>query len=249
MENFSFKLCDFAKPFLHFVGGESDGSGKSVVAKLLAEWIPGCALFDAGRGGNLKKLFKSKCETMEPPRCDDLDWACEALELVRQGRSAVIDLPGRRVSEFACWAASNSVGSAAVENGWGIFLWWVCDGTVESKSALQKSLELTGGQLIHILVRNLHFENYWSGSRSKWEWCGEDWFLEREEAGNLKSIDLPKLTAGHMNWISRTGVTFLNALSDKDAIGNFEFYAKTRSAVFRFVRASFEQLSSCNESG
>jgi hypothetical protein len=243
MENLSFDFCNYTKPGLHFAGGESDNSGKSVAAKLLAEWIPDCALFDAGKDGSLRKLFKPECSAIEPPDSSDLDWPQEALESVRSSRSAVVDLPGSRSGEIARWAASNSIGTAAAESGWGIFLWWVCDGSAESKAALQQSLELAGGELVHILVRNLHFENYWSASSSKWEWCGEDWFLEREESGNLKSIELPKMTAGHMNWLERSNVTFLNALSQKDAAGNFEFYAKTRSAVFRFVRASFEQFS------
>ncbi|WP_293281031.1 hypothetical protein [Microcoleus sp. PH2017_36_ELK_O_B] len=246
MEAFNFNFCKSVVPELHFTGGESNGSGKSLAAKLLAQWIRDRTLFDAGKDGNLLKIFQSECEAIEPPSSDDLDWAFAALESVRLGRSAVVDLPGGRSKEFARWAASNCIGSAAAESEWGVFLWWVCDGTVESKSALQQSLELAGGELVHILVRNLHFKNYWSGSNSKWEWCGEDWFLERVEAGNLKSIDLPKLTAGHMNWVSRSGVSFLDALSVKDAVGNFEFYAKTRSAVYRFVRDSFDRLSSCS---
>ncbi|NJR26036.1 MAG: hypothetical protein HC786_29985 [Richelia sp. CSU_2_1] len=246
MTSFSFNFCDSKTTGLHFAGGEIDNSGKSVVAKLLAEWIPDCALFDAGKDGSLRQLFQSKCSAVKPPDRGDLDWLGGGLELLRRGQSVVVDLPGGRSGEIARWAASNSIGSAAAESGWGVFLWWVCDGSVESKSALQQSLELAGGELVHILARNLHFENYWSSDRSKWEWCGEDWFLERVESGNLKSIDLPKLTAGHMNWVSRSGVTFLDALSVKDAAGNFEFYAKTRSAVYRFARDSFDRLSGCS---
>src|SRR3954453_87629 len=104
---------------IHFVGGEKGGVGKSVVARLLAQYfidrdLPFVALDADGSHGALLRYYGSYTRPVDLTRVESAD---EILALAIDGQHRVlVDLPAQSDRTLAAWIAEAGVLDLARES-------------------------------------------------------------------------------------------------------------------------------------
>ena len=135
---------------IYFVGGEKGGVGKSVVARLLAQWCVDraapFAAIDADASHGL--LLRSYGEFTQAV---DLEAFASADEIVNRAlaaeRTVVVDLPAQSGRALERWIESADVVRFAHEAGVRLTLWHVSDGTFDSVRDLERTLDSMGGRV------------------------------------------------------------------------------------------------------
>jgi hypothetical protein len=193
---------------IYFVGGEKGGVGKSVVAKLLAQWCvdrsaPFAAIdADASHGS----LVRSYGEFTQPV---DLEVFASADEIVNRAlgaeRTVVVDLPAQSARALERWIDSADVVRFAGEAGLRLVLWHVSDGSFDSVRDLERTVDRWGDAFRYVAVKNLG--------------RGKDFTLFDESAARQRIlstggavIELPELDGAAMARIDRSGASLWNAI-------------------------------------
>jgi hypothetical protein len=143
---------------IHFVGGEKGGVGKSVMARLLAQWFLDrarpFAVLDADQShGVLLRFYGHYTQAIDLSRPDSADQIMD--RALGSERHVLVDLPGQSMRSLHAWLAGADVLTFARELGVGFTFWHVCDGSYASVVEIRQSLEMFGDQLSHIIVKNL----------------------------------------------------------------------------------------------
>lgn len=145
---------------VHFVGGEKGGVGKSLTARLLAQYFidSGAAVvgFDSDRSHGTFSRFYG--EYTSPLRVDDyesLDAIIDAAEQ-RPDREIVVDLAAQTSSYLAKWITDSVVFEIFDELGYDIFFWHVMDDGFDSTQLLDEVLDRHHHErLSFVVVQNL----------------------------------------------------------------------------------------------
>jgi hypothetical protein len=195
---------------IHFVGGEKGGVGKSVVARLLAQWcVDRSAPFaavdaDASHG----TLLRSYGEFTQPV---DLEAFTSADEIVNRAlaaeRTVVVDLPAQSGRALQRWIESADVVRFAREAGIRLTLWHVSDGTFDSIRDLERTLDRWGDAFTYVAVKN-------HGRAKDFTLFDESEGRRRIEQMGGRIIELPELDGVAMARIDRTGASFWSAVHD-----------------------------------
>lgn len=194
---------------VHFVGGEKGGVGKSVVARTLAQLfidrgIPFAAL-DADRShGALVRYYADYTQRVD---LDDLQSADRILESALEAeRLVLVDLPSQSNGSLERWMEETGIVSFARECDVRLVFWHVTDGGFDSVSQLDRVLEVAGGSLEHVVVKNQ--------GRSK-NFSQFDASPANRRLLELGShiVTLPELDAAVMYEIDRFGSSFWAAIN------------------------------------
>jgi hypothetical protein len=143
---------------IHFVGGEKGGVGKSVVARLLAQYMIDHELpfigFDTDKShGSLLRFYS---DYAAPTVIDDY----ESLDAIIETASAqpeqriLVDLAAQTHQPLARWLDESGVLDLAEELGITICYWNVMDSGKDCVDLLDKLLSQFGTQLNYVLVQN-----------------------------------------------------------------------------------------------
>jgi hypothetical protein len=200
---------------IHFIGGEKGGVGKSVVARLLAQWFIDRSLPFAGVDGDLSHgaLVRSYSDFSQAVDLSDPNSADQIIDrALGADRRVLIDLPAQSIRTLWAWLEGASVLSFAKEMGIRLSFWHVSDGGFASVGEIEKALELFGDQLEHKVVKN--------HGRSKDFTQFEESSAKRhlDQLGG-KTIELPELDASAMYKVDRLGSSFWAAIHSSDAEG------------------------------
>ncbi len=143
---------------IHFIGGEKGGVGKSVVARLCAQYLidrglPFQALdADASHGA----LLRHYAEYTRPVDLERPDSADEILTLATEtDRRVLVDLPAQSDRPLSRWIADVAVLELARESGVGVVFWHVMDDGKDSVLTLDRLLERYGASARVCAVKNL----------------------------------------------------------------------------------------------
>ncbi len=195
---------------IYFVGGEKGGVGKSVVARLLAQWCvdrsaPFAAIdADASHGS----LLRSYGEFTQPV---DLESFASADEIVNRAlaadRTVVVDLPAQSGRALERWIESADVVRFAREAGVRLTLWHVSDGTFDSVRDLERTLDRWADSFQYVAVRN-------HGRARDFSLFDESDGRRRVEQMGGSVIDVPELDGAAMSRIDRNGASFWSAIHD-----------------------------------
>jgi hypothetical protein len=195
---------------IYFVGGEKGGVGKSVVARLLAQWCVDCSApfaaidADASHGS----LLRSYGEFTQPV---DLEAFASADEIVNRAlgaeRTVVVDLPAQSGRALERWIESADVLRFAREAGIRLTLWHVSDGTFDSVRDLERTLDRWADAFEYVAVKNQ------ARARDFSLFDESDGRRRLEQMGG-RVIDLPELDGAAMSRIDRSGASFWNAIHD-----------------------------------
>ncbi|UOA08368.1 mobilization protein [Methylobacter sp. S3L5C] len=197
---------------IHFIGGEKGGVGKSVVARLLAQYmidkdIPFIG-FDTDRShGSLLRFYT---DYASPTVIDDY----QSLDAIIETASAepeqhiLVDLAAQTHHPLGKWIEESGVLELSEDLGISIYYWNVMDSGKDCVDLLNKLLTQYGTRLNYILVQNqLRDEHF-----NILEFSG---VKERALAFDAKVITLKRLHAPVMTKIDSNSYSFW-AAKNKD---------------------------------
>ncbi len=143
---------------LHLIGGEKGGVGKSVVARLLAQYfidqsIP-FAGFDTDRShGALMRFYADYASLIEVDSYTALDAIVEAA-VETPGRRVLVDLAAQTHDALVDWMDESGVLEVAADSGVAVHYWHVMDAGRDSVDLLRRLLDRFEGRLRYVLVLN-----------------------------------------------------------------------------------------------
>ena len=142
---------------IHFIGGEKGGVGKSVVARLLAQyWIdrglPFAGVDSDASHGALVRHYGDFSQFVDLRTNDGADQILD--RALGADRRVLVDLPAQSAQALDAWLTGANVLSLARELGAPITFWHVSDGGFASVTQLDKALDRYTNQVSHIVVRN-----------------------------------------------------------------------------------------------
>ncbi|WP_420226568.1 mobilization protein [Pigmentiphaga litoralis] len=143
---------------LHFIGGEKGGVGKSLVARVLAQYFidrerPFVG-FDADPShGALMRFYADYTSPVRTDQYDSLDRIVETA--VAQPESDVlVDLAAQTQDALLHWIEESNLLELASEMDLPLTYWHVMDTGRDSVDLLRKLLDTVGGRLDLVLVKN-----------------------------------------------------------------------------------------------
>ena len=143
---------------IHFIGGEKGGVGKSLVSRLVAQYLIDKELpflgFDTDRShGALLRFYAGFASPVLIDRYEALDSIIEAA-VEQPDRRILVDLAAQTHDPLVQWMDESGVLDMAGESGFTITYWHVMDSGRDSVDLLKKLLDRFGARLNYVLVRN-----------------------------------------------------------------------------------------------
>ena len=143
---------------IHFIGGEKGGVGKSLMARVLAQYLidheqPFIG-FDTDRShGALMRFYEGFASPILVDSYEALDAIMEAA-VEQPERRVLVDLAAQTHDPLVRWMDDSGVLNLADETGVAIHYWHVMDSGKDSVDLLRKLLDRFGKDLKYVLVRN-----------------------------------------------------------------------------------------------
>ncbi len=143
---------------IHLVGGEKGGVGKSMVARLLAQYFIDNELpwigFDTDRShGSLMRFYTDYASPALADRFEALDQIIESA-VEHPGRRVLVDLAAQTQEPLVKWMDESGVLDMADLSGLVLQYWHVMDAGRDSVDLLKRLLDRFGQRLHHVLVLN-----------------------------------------------------------------------------------------------
>ncbi|MGK2951732.1 MAG: hypothetical protein ACSLEZ_04990 [Thiobacillus sp.] len=143
---------------IHFIGGEKGGVGKSLVARILAQYLidherPFLG-FDTDRShGALMRFYAGYASPIVVDRYESLDAIVEAAA-ADPARSILVDLAAQTQDALTRWMDDSGLLELSSELGLALTYWHVMDSGRDSVDLLKKLLDRFGSRLNYVLVQN-----------------------------------------------------------------------------------------------
>ena len=143
---------------IHFIGGEKGGVGKSVVARILAQYLIDHNLpfigFDTDRShGALLRFYADYASPTIIENYESLDTIIETAAAQPEQR-IIVDLAAQTHYPLADWIETSGVLELAEELGITLYYWNVMDSGKDSVDLLAKLLDQYGSKFNYVLVQN-----------------------------------------------------------------------------------------------
>jgi hypothetical protein len=222
---------------IHLIGGEKGGVGKSMVARIVAQYMIDKELpflgFDTDRShGALLRFYGDYASPVLVDNYEALDTIVESA-VDQPGRRILVDLAAQTHDPLVKWMDDAGVVNLADELGLSLNYWHVMDSGKDSVDLLKKLLDRFGTGLRYVLVRNQVRGNDFSVL----EQSGEQ---ARAEALGAKVVTIKRLHEGVINKIDSGSSSFWKAkTSDKDTTG---LGLMDRQRVKMWLRDSFREI-------
>jgi hypothetical protein len=190
---------------VHLIGGEKGGVGKSVVARLLAQYFIDRELpflgFDSDRShGALLRFYAGYASPVVVDRYESLDAVIEAA-VAEPSRRVLVDLAAQTHEPLVRWIDESGLLELAAESGVALRYWHVMDSGRDSVDLLVKLLDRYGARLSYVLVLNeLRGDDFTILERSG--------VLERALALGAKVVPLKRLHDAAMRKIDASSASF-----------------------------------------
>jgi len=199
---------------IHLIGGEKGGVGKSVVARLLAQYLidherPFLG-FDADRShAALLRFYAGYASPVVVDRYESLDAIVEAA-VADPSRPVLVDLAAQSTEPLSRWIDDSGLLGLVQEEGISLRYWHVMDSGRDSVDLLKKLLDRYGNRIEYVLVLNqLRGEDF-----SILEESGEK---ERAVAHGARVITVRRLHDAAMRKIDASSSSFWAASRPAEA--------------------------------
>lgn len=223
---------------IHFVGGEKGGVGKSVVARLLAQFfidrqVPFVALDADGSHGSLLRHYADYARPVDLTQFESAD---EILALATEtDRRVLVDLPAQSDRPLWTWISEAGVLELAREAGVEVVFWHVMDDGKDAVFTLDRLLSRYGSAARYHVVKNLG--------------RGKDFtLLDRSPTHALavklgaSILELPELHGPAMHKIDRHDASFWAAVNSA-ALGDGAFTRMDRQRIKVWLNAAADQFA------
>lgn len=143
---------------IHLIGGEKGGVGKSMVARLLAQYFIDHAMpftgYDTDRShGALLRFYAGYASPVLADRYEALDAIIETAA-GQPGQRMLVDLAAQTHAPLVKWMDESGVLDLAELNGMAMHYWHVMDSGRDSVDLLARLLDQFGARLRYVLVKN-----------------------------------------------------------------------------------------------
>ncbi len=198
---------------IHFVGGEKGGVGKSVLARLLAQYHIDRALpfraFDTDRShGALLRFYG---DFSAPMALDDFESADQLMEAALEAdQDILVDLAAQTSLPLHRWIDQNDLLALAGEQQVPVVFWHVLDDGADGIALLHTLLDRYDGAASYVVVRNYgrgkDFSAYQASAAQA-----------RADGLGAAAIDLPDLHAATMRKIDHGNASLWAAAHTKES--------------------------------
>ena len=143
---------------IHFIGGEKGGVGKSLVSRIIAQYLidherPFLG-FDTDKShGALMRFYAGYASPVVVDRYESLDAIVEAAA-ADPARSILVDLAAQTQDALTQWMDESGLLELSSEMGIALSYWHVMDSGRDSVDLLKKLLDRFGSRLNYVLVQN-----------------------------------------------------------------------------------------------
>jgi len=220
---------------IHFIGGEKGGVGKSLVARVLAQYFidqeRAFLGFDTDRShGTLMRFYADFASPVVIDQYESLDRIVEAA-VEDPERAILVDLAAQTQAPLTRWMDESGVLELAEESGIALRYWHVMDSGRDSVDLLEKLLDRYAGRLDLVLVLNqLRGDDFGLLQAS-----GQ---LERAREAGARSVSLKRLHEATMVKIDGLGSSFWAATqSASPTLGLLE-----RQRVKLWLKSAYAEL-------
>lgn len=199
---------------IHLIGGEKGGVGKSLVARVLAQYLIDKELpfigFDTDRShGALMRFYAGYASPVVVDSFEALDHIVEAA-VEQPERRILVDLAAQTHDPLVKWMDESGVLDLAAETGIVVTYWHVMDSGKDSVDLLAKLLDRFGTGVRYVLVRNQIRGNDFTVL----DHSGEQ---ARAQQLGAQVITVKKLHDGVINKIDAASSSFWNAKSAQES--------------------------------
>ena len=199
---------------IHFIGGEKGGVGKSLVSRILAQYLidherPFLG-FDTDKShGALMRFYAGYASPVVVDRYESLDAIVEAAA-TDPDRSILVDMAAQTQDALTQWMTDSGLLELSGEMGFGLTYWHVMDSGRDSVDLLKKLLDRFGSSLNYVLVQNhIRGDNF-----DMLDASGEK---ERALGLNARIINIKRLHEASMVKIDSHSSSFWSATQSSDA--------------------------------
>jgi CobQ/CobB/MinD/ParA nucleotide binding domain len=225
---------------VHLVGGEKGGVGKSVVARVLAQYLVDRDLkfvaIDADRSHGA--LLRYYGEFTQPADLEVFSSADQIMDrALGSDRRVLVDLPAQSARALRRWMDAGGVVQFAQEMDVSLVFWHVSDGGFDSVNELVRVQETFGDAVKYVVVKNY-------GRSIDFTQLNDSAALASIVARGGSVIDLPALDSTVMYKIDRFGSSFWSAVHATEGEFALTFMERRRAELWlsQTYRA-FEALS------
>jgi len=222
---------------IHLIGGEKGGVGKSLVARVVAQYLIDRSIpflgFDSDRShGALLRFYAAYASPVLVDRYDSLDAIVEAAA-ESPDRRILVDLAAQTHEPLAKWIEECGLLDADAGLGLSIRYWHVMDSGKDCTDLLRKLLDRYGPQLNYVIVLNqMRGEDFDILDRS-----GEK---ERALALNADIITIKRLHEAVVTKIDARSSSFWAARSGDKEAGGLGLLERQRVRVW--LKHAYDQL-------
>jgi hypothetical protein len=225
---------------IHLIGGEKGGVGKSVVARVIAQYFIDRGQpflgFDTDRShGSLLRFYSDYASPVVVDHYESLDTIIEAAT-ENPDKRILVDLAAQTHDPLVKWMDESGVLEATGDLGITLTYWHVMDSGRDSVDLLKKLLDRFGSRLNYVIVLNqLRGENF-----DLFEKSGEK---EHAQSLHARIISLRRLHEPVINKID-AGSTSFWAAKNKSTTEVAGLGVLERQRVKVWLNNAYEQLDS-----
>lgn len=228
-------------PSLNFIGGEKGGVGKSVAARLLAQYFidrnQAFTGFDTDRSHtSFTRFYADYAAPVIVDTYEGLDQVAAVFEnSPAEGKAphVIVDLAAQTAAPLSRWVRDSDLLSLLAEMGVTVNFWHLADAGKDSVDLLDRLLNTYGAGPNYIVVKNL-------GRGSDFSQLEQSAALKKALALGAQVVSLPPLHESSMRKIDRQNASFWAAIhttSGDDALGMLE-----RQRVKTWLRNAYATL-------
>jgi hypothetical protein len=223
---------------IHLIGGEKGGVGKSMVARVLAQYmidknIPFLGFDTDLSHGALLRFYSEYASPVLVDRTESLDLLVETAS-ENPDKRILVDLAAQTHERLVRWTIEAGVLEALGELGLSLTYWHVMDSGKDSVALLKKLLDRFGSRLVYVIVLNqLRGENF-----DIFEKSGEK---ERALGVNAKIVALKRLNQDVIAKIDAGNTSFW-AAQHKNAANVNGLGILERQRVKMWLKHAYEQI-------
>lgn len=227
---------------LNFIGGEKGGVGKSVVARVLAQYLidkdqPFMG-FDTDRSHtSFTRFYADYAAPVLVDRFEGLDQVVSVFENMGDGRAprVIVDLAAQTSAPLARWIKDSDLLALMADMGVAVNFWHVADAGKDSVELLDRLLDTYGAGPNYLVVKNM-------GRGSDFSELESSPAMARALDMGARIVTLAQLHEASMRKIDRQSASFWAAIhnrSEEDALGMLE-----RQRVKNWLKKTYESLES-----
>lgn len=226
---------------LNFIGGEKGGVGKSVVARLLAQYFIDQSIpfvgFDTDRSHtSFTRFYADYASPVLVDSYEGLDQVVNVFDAEpgdAEATRVIVDLAAQTAAPLASWIKDSELLSVLADLGVSVNFWHVADAGNDSVDLLDKLLDTYGNGPNYLIVRNL-------GRGTDFSQLDGSAALSRALSLGARVLNLAQLHEASMRKIDRQNVSFWAAVNNRsgdDSLGMLE-----RQRVRSWLKKAYESF-------